>query len=171
MPSKRTSICDGIIETLFTSQNIPHITFKSGRELTSPTCVQYPMCAEWIFMECPELHCFGHFGLFGGHPLPVDPWPLLQKWVMAAIPAFATPNTDFEKVDSKLLSRHRAACKLLFVCFLCGCPLQHAEQDKAWKLTSTCEMGFRLFVRFASDLHLLSRLNWHLISTHLLQKC
>ena len=102
---------------------------------------------------------------------PTSSWPLtlLQKWVMAAIPAFTTPNTDFEKVDSKLLSRHRAACKLLFVCFLCGCPLQHAEQDKAWKLTSTCEMGFRLFVRFASDLHLLSRLNWHLISTHLLQ--
>ena len=122
----------------------------------------------WSVQSCTAL---ATLAFLAATHFQLTPDPLLQKWVMAAIPAFATPNTDFEKVDSKLLSRHRAACKLLFVCFLCGCPLQHAEQDKACKLTSTCEMGFRLFVRFASDLHLLSRLNWHLISTHLLQKC
>ena len=50
---------------------------------------------------------------------------------------------NFEKLDFKLVSAQcwkGAAYKLLFVCFLSGCPLQHAEQDMAWKLTSTCEM-------------------------------
>ena len=86
-------------------------------------------------MECPELQCFGHFGLFRGirfHLNPdLDP-PVAEMGhaCHACICKTKYMIHDSQKVKRALL--HREAYKLLFVCFLCGgCHIQHAEQDTA----------------------------------------
>ena len=82
-------------------------------------------------MECPELQCFGHFGLFRGirfHLNPdLDP-PVAEMGhaCHACICKTKYMIHDSQKVKRALL--HREAYKLLFVCFLCsGCHIQHAE--------------------------------------------
>ena len=156
---------------------------KSGREPDIPKFLHHPVCAlcrvniygvSRVALVCP-------LWPFRGHPLPLDlspnTSPLLQKWVMAAIPAFATPNTLYTILKKWILNCSKGCIQISICMFSMRLPCSACRRGRGVEIDLNVWDGFKVICCshhkgncFKFAIILFSPLNSNFISTHFFQQ-